>query len=177
MAVDPAHFRRAAGRLPTGILVVGTSLDGVDHVMTVSAFSSVSLDPVLVLFSAEKIARFHDTVLASGTWSVSVLGEDAEQTRPLARDPGPPARRPARRHRPSSRASHRRPGAGRRSVAVLECRTTAVYDGGDHSLVLGEVVGVGRPGDVGPLIHHSGRTAASPRVTAPERCPGAAGPE
>src|SRR6185437_12258939 len=79
-AIDPAEFRRAAGRLPTGILVVGTRLDGVDHAMTVSAFSAVSLEPVLVLFCAEKIARFHDTVLEAGFWSVSVLDETAEKT-------------------------------------------------------------------------------------------------
>ena len=48
--------------------------------MTVSAFTSVSLDPLLVLFCAEKIARFHDAVIAAGFWSVSVLGEEAEKT-------------------------------------------------------------------------------------------------
>jgi Flavin reductase like domain len=48
--------------------------------MTVTAFASVSLDPLRVLFCAEKIARFHDAVLATGTWAVSVLTEDAEKT-------------------------------------------------------------------------------------------------
>ena len=79
-AVDPADFRRAAGRFASGIVVVSTSLDGVGHAMTVTAFTSVSLEPLLVLFCAEKIARFHDAVLAAGTWAVSVLGEDAEKT-------------------------------------------------------------------------------------------------
>jgi flavin reductase (DIM6/NTAB) family NADH-FMN oxidoreductase RutF len=49
------------------------------HAMTVSAFASVSLDPPLVLFCAEKIARFHDAVLASGSWAVSILADDAEK--------------------------------------------------------------------------------------------------
>ena len=44
------------------------------------AFTAVSLEPLLVLFCAEKIARFHDAVLAAGTWAVSVLGEDGEKT-------------------------------------------------------------------------------------------------
>ena len=48
--------------------------------MTVTAFTSVSLEPLLVLFCAEKIARFHDAVLRTGTWAVSVLDEDAEKT-------------------------------------------------------------------------------------------------
>ena len=79
-AVDPAGFRRAAGRFASGIVVVSTSLDGVGHAMTVTAFNAVSLEPLLVLFCAEKVARFHDAVLATGTWAVSVLGEDGEKT-------------------------------------------------------------------------------------------------
>lgn len=157
MAVDPAVFRRAAGRLPTGILVVGTSLDGIDHVMTVSAFTSVSLDPLLVLFCAEKIARFHDTVVAAGFWSVSVLGADGEKT----------ARWLATRGRPldgqlDGIAHHAGPATGAPllddALSALECRTTAVYDGGDHSIIVGEVVGVTDAGsDRGPLIHHGGQ--------------------
>src|SRR5712692_7481141 len=78
--VDAAAFRRAAGRFPTGIVVVATSLEGNGHAMTVSAFTSVSLDPLLVLFCAEKVARFHDAVLKAGIWSVSVLDEESEKT-------------------------------------------------------------------------------------------------
>jgi flavin reductase (DIM6/NTAB) family NADH-FMN oxidoreductase RutF len=157
MAIDPADFRRAAGRLPTGILVVGTRLDGADHAMTVSAFTAVSLDPVLVLFCAEKIARFHDTVLAAGFWSVSVLDENAEKT----------ARWLATRGRPlegqlDGIAHHAGPVTGApvldEALAALECRTTAVHDGGDHSIVVGEVVGVTDAGaDRGPLVHHAGK--------------------
>jgi flavin reductase (DIM6/NTAB) family NADH-FMN oxidoreductase RutF len=157
VTVDPADFRRAAGRLPTGILVVGTNLDGVDHAMTVSAFSSVSLDPLLVLFCAEKIARFHDTVVAAGFWSVSVLGEDAEKA----------ARWLATRGRPldgqlDGIGHHAGPVTGAPvlddALSALECRTTAVHDGGDHSIIVGEVVGVSdSAADRGPLIHHAGR--------------------
>src|ERR1022692_5332554 len=79
MPVDPAAFRRAAGQFPSVIVVVCTSLDGNPHAMTVSAFASVSLEPLLVLFCAEKIARFHDAVLEAGVWSVSVLDDDSEK--------------------------------------------------------------------------------------------------
>jgi flavin reductase (DIM6/NTAB) family NADH-FMN oxidoreductase RutF len=157
VSVDPALFRRAAGRMPTGILVVGTCLDGVDHAMTVSAFSSVSLEPVLVLFCAEKIARFHDTVLAAGIWSVSVLDENAEKV----------ARWLATRGRPldgqlSGIGHHAGPVTGAPvlddALSALECRSTAVHDGGDHSIVVGEVVGVTVSDSAAdPLIHHGGR--------------------
>lgn len=155
--IDRTAYRRAAGRLPTGILVVATTLDGADHAMTVSAFTSVSLDPLLVLFCAEKIARFHDTVLEAGFWSVSVLDENGEKT----------ARWLATRGRPlegqlDGIAHHPGPVTGApvldEALSVLECRTTAVYDGGDHSIVVGEVVGVSDAGEGrGPLLHHAGR--------------------
>ena len=155
--VDPAAFRLAAGRFPTGIVVVSATLDGVPHIMTVSAFTSVSLDPLLVLFCAEKIARFHDAVLAAGSWAVSMLDEDSEKIsrwlstrgRPLAgqldgvsHHPGPLTGAPILD----------------RALSALECRTTAVHDGGDHSIVVGEVIGVAGPRSPGrPLLYYAGR--------------------
>jgi flavin reductase (DIM6/NTAB) family NADH-FMN oxidoreductase RutF len=138
--------------------------------MTVSAFTSVSLDPPLVLFCAEKIARFHDAVLAEGSWAVSVLAEDDEKT----------ARWLATRGRPldgqlEGVAHHPGPATGAPllddALAALECRTTAVHDAGDHSIVVGEVEAVTAPPETpeapetpqapqtpsrGPLLHYSG---------------------
>jgi flavin reductase (DIM6/NTAB) family NADH-FMN oxidoreductase RutF len=154
-AVDPGAFRRAAGRLPTGILVVGTLLGGTSHAMTVSAFTSVSLDPLLVLFCAEKIARFHDAVIEAGIWSVSILDADSEKT----------ARWLATRGRPldgqlEGIAHHAGPVTGApildAALAALECRTTAVHDGGDHSIIVGEVTSVTGPADGDPLIYFGG---------------------
>ena len=154
--VDPAAFRRAAGQFPGGIVVVTTAAG---HAMTVSAFASVSLEPPLVLFCAEKIARFHDAVLAAGSWGASFLAEDAEKT----------ARWLATRGRPldgqlDGVAHHAGPVTGAPlldgALATLECRTTAVYDGGDHSIIVGQVVavdGLADPPARGPLVHYAGR--------------------
>ena len=137
--VDRAAFRRATGQFPGGIVVVTTSGG---HAMTVSAFASVSLEPPLVLFCAEKIARFHDAVLEAGAWAVSILAEDGEKT----------ARWLATRGRPlegqlDELAHHLGPATGAPlldgALATLECQTYAVYDGGDHSIVVGLVTAVG----------------------------------
>jgi flavin reductase (DIM6/NTAB) family NADH-FMN oxidoreductase RutF len=155
MSLDQVSFRRAAGQFASGIVVVTTPAG---HAMTVSAFTSVSLDPPLVLFCAEKIARFHDAVLAEAAWAVSVLAEDGEKT----------ARWLATRGRPldgqlDGLAHHPGPATGAPvlddALAVLECRTTAVHDGGDHSVVIGQVEAVSGPSDParrGPLVHHAG---------------------
>ncbi|HXO23502.1 MAG TPA: flavin reductase family protein, partial [Streptosporangiaceae bacterium] len=161
MTVDDGSFRRAAGQFASGIVVV-TTRGG--HAMTVSAFTSVSLDPPLVLFCAEKIARFHDAVLAEGSWAVSILAEDDEKTASWL----------ATRGRPMDGqldgvAHHPGPATGAPllddALAVLECRTTAVHDAGDHSIVVGEVQAVTSPPETpetpeapsrGPLLHYSG---------------------
>src|SRR4029453_11777624 len=87
--VDEALFRRAAGRFATGGCVVTTRAAGIDHAMTVNTFTSVSLEPVLVLVCVEIEARFHDAVLEAEIWGVSVLDSTA---RPAAEWPPAPAR-------------------------------------------------------------------------------------
>jgi flavin reductase (DIM6/NTAB) family NADH-FMN oxidoreductase RutF len=155
--VDPAAYRQAAGRFATGIMVVSTQLAAIPHIMTVNAFTSVSLDPLRVLFCAEKIARFHDAVLATGTWAVSVLDEDAEKL----------SRWLATRGRPLEdqlEGVPYRPGPVTGApildgaLSALECRTTAVHDGGDHSIVVGEVLAATtlRPHQQ-PLVFFGGR--------------------
>ena len=72
-ALDVAAFRAALGCFATGITVVTTTLRGEDHAMTANAFTSVSLDPPIVLVCVEKIARFHEAVLSTGNLPMSIL--------------------------------------------------------------------------------------------------------
>lgn len=154
--VDTAHFRKVIGRFATGIAVVTTRDGDVDHAMTVNSLTSVSLDPLLVLFCAEKVARFHDAVLRAGDWAVSLLGEHdepasrwfAHRGRPLEDQLGAVAHVPA----PLTGAP-----VLTGAIGVLECRTRAVYDGGDHTIVLGDVLAASAPdGAARPLLHFQG---------------------
>jgi flavin reductase (DIM6/NTAB) family NADH-FMN oxidoreductase RutF len=154
--VDLGAFRRAAGRFATGICVVSTRVDGHDHAMTVNAFASVSLDPLLVLVCVETEARFHDAILEAGTWGVSILDSSARSVAAWL----------ATRGRPLQGQLDRIPftpgpltGAPllEASLATMECRTEAVYPGGDHSVVLGRVLAVdARDRDSGALIYYRG---------------------
>jgi flavin reductase (DIM6/NTAB) family NADH-FMN oxidoreductase RutF len=156
-ALDPLDYRRVVGRFATGVTVVSTAFDGEHHAMTCNSFASVSLDPVLVLFCAEKIARFHDAVLASGTWGVSVLTVEqavlSEHFAHRGRDLG-------RQFDGVRYAVGAHTGAALLdgSLATLECRTVSTIDGGDHTVVLGEVLGLGLPDPHGkPLLFFEGR--------------------
>jgi flavin reductase len=153
---DEAAYRRAVGHFATGVTVVTTRLGTFDHAMTASAFTSVSLEPVLVLVCVDKEARFRDAVVESGTWAASILSAAdrraaewfATKGRPLV---GQLDRYP---HHPGLTGAPLLDGA----LAWLECRTRAVYDGGDHDIVLGSVL-VAKEGerDASALLYHRGR--------------------
>jgi flavin reductase (DIM6/NTAB) family NADH-FMN oxidoreductase RutF len=154
--VDQAVFRRAAGRFPTGICVVTTRDAGLDHAMTVNAFTSVSLDPLLVLICVELEARFHDAVLSAGYWGVSILDGGGRAIADWLATRGRPL------HDQLERTPHRRgPATGvallEAATATLECRTEAVYPGGDHSIIVAEVVSASvSEATESALIYHRG---------------------
>lgn len=155
--VDSDTYRRVIGRYVTGITVVTTRADEVDHAMTVNAFTSVSLEPLLVLFCAEKIARFHDAVRVSGTWAVSVLAADDEEASRWFATRGRPLTDQLQGW-PHVRGERTGAAVFSGALAALECRTQAVYDGGDHSIVVGEVVNAWVPrSDGSPLLYYEGK--------------------
>jgi len=138
-AFDSWSFRQALGRFASGVTVVTTVVDGEDHALTASAFSSVSLDPPLVLICVDHKNRFHDAVLTSGAWAVSMLPESAQGAATWFATRGRPLEGQLDRVE-----HHRGPTTGTAildvALAWLECRTWRVHEGGDHSIVIGEVV-------------------------------------
>lgn len=154
-SVDPAAYRHVMSRLPTGVCIVTTVEDGARHGMTVNALTSVSLDPVLMLFCCERDASLHDPVLRSGVWAVSVLtAGQADVSRWFA----------TKEHRGEDRFAGWELQPGARTGAPLlcdalawfECRTWATYDGGDHTIVVGEVLDLTVHRDTTPLLYFRG---------------------
>lgn len=154
--VDPWVFRRVVGRFATGVAVVTTVADGVPHGMTANSLVSVSLDPVLVLICVDRSARFLPPLAESGTWAVSILGADmAGVSRSFAKRPQPGDDQFAGVAVRPGRVTGAPVFDG--ALAVLECRTWATYDGGDHVIVVGEVLAAGAAAeDDGPLIYYRG---------------------
>jgi flavin reductase (DIM6/NTAB) family NADH-FMN oxidoreductase RutF len=149
-------FRRAVGRFATGVTVVTAVEGGLDHAMTANAFTSVSLDPLLVLVCVENDARFHDAITAAGAWGVSILDASARPVADWLATRGRPL------HGQLDRIPFRRGVTGAaildQSSAWLECRTQAVHPGGDHDIVVGEVIALGLGDESGGalLYHRSG---------------------
>lgn len=154
--VSVAAFRKATGRFATGITIVTTAVDGEDHAMTANAFTSVSLDPLLVLVCVEKITRFHEAVLASGTWGASVLEESAREASVWFSTRGRPLEGQFARF-PYVRGELTGAPLLLGALSTLECRTRATYDGGDHTIVLGDVLSVSTSHpDRRPLLYYQG---------------------
>ncbi len=132
---DPADYRKALGCFATGVTVVTARHAGEDWAMTCNSFSSVSLEPRLVLWSIRKQASSHAAFTTSGGFTVSVL---AQAQQPLARQfaTGSMAERfagvPVRRL-----ASERLRLDG--VVAWFDCDLHQLVDAGDHHILIGAV--------------------------------------
>ena len=94
--VDPQAFRAVVSRFTTGVTVLTARHGGIDHAMTANAFTSVSLDPVLVLVCVEQEARFSEAILAAGEWGVSILDASARSASTWLAERGRPLARPTR---------------------------------------------------------------------------------
>jgi flavin reductase len=155
--IDPADFKAVLGRFATGITVVTSLQDGVPHAMTANALTSVSLDPPLLLVCVDKGVRMHDAILACGSWAASVLTGDQHEL----------AERFARSGRDllsqfDGVPTYEAPKTGcpviEGALSWLECRTWATYDGGDHTIVVGEVLSLAVDEAAGPdaLVYIAG---------------------
>ena len=149
-------YRLAVGRLATGVTIVSSRLGGIDHAMTANAVASVSLEPLLLLVCVEREARFHDAIVESGVWGVSILPSTARATTDWLATRGRPL------HGQLDRVPTHRGVTGvallDESLATLECESTDTYAGGDHTIVVGRVISVeisDRPGDA--LLYYRGR--------------------
>lgn len=151
-----AELRAVFGTFATGVTVI-TSGRGVPHGMTANAFTSVSLDPALVLVCVKKSAVMHRTILAHGTFAISILASGQEG---LARYFANSAR--PRDEKEFQTVAYRR-GAHTGSPLILgslgwiECKLAAAHDGGDHSIFVGTVLDLGHSGDRDALVFHHGR--------------------
>jgi flavin reductase (DIM6/NTAB) family NADH-FMN oxidoreductase RutF len=149
--IDPDLFRSVLGRFASSVTVITThDADGRDHGMTVSAFSSVSLSPPLVLVCIGHDASIFPAIRATEFIGISILAEDQE----------PISRRFAEKDvdRFDDLPMHR----GKHGVALLEgaaahleCRIVARYESGDHTIIVASVEHAaahsGRP-----LVYHRG---------------------
>jgi flavin reductase (DIM6/NTAB) family NADH-FMN oxidoreductase RutF len=150
MTVSQDLFKQTMGSFPTGVTVTTAyKADGQVVGMTASAFSSVSLDPLLVLMCPAKDAECYSALTEATYFSIHLLAgdqgplawqfakSDMDKTEGLTLSQGP-------------NGSPKIHGC----LAYLECRHHALYDGGDHGILVGEVTHIELPDtDRDPLVY------------------------
>jgi len=156
MSFDTRAFRQALGCFPTGVAVVTAKPPG-RHPMgiTVNSFTSVSLDPPLVLWCMDRRSDRFETFTNAKSYVISLLGTAHENVSArlakqgshslegielIETESGPPALADA--------------------LAFFECEAHAVHDGGDHAILVGRVLNFARREAGAPLVFFKGRYGA-----------------
>ena len=153
MDFDLRGFRDALGCFPTGVtVVIASDADETPRGMTVNSFTSVSLDPPLVLWCLNRRSNRRSIFSEAGTYTINLLAAEHETiSSDLAR-----------------RGSHSLanvalvptslgPPALAQALAVFECERESVRDGGDHDILIGRVVRFAKRTEGAPLVFFQGR--------------------
>ena len=139
MSVTQAEFRKALGCFATGITVITVDYENEVHGMTANAFTSVSLDPMLVLVCVDQRARTHAHLRAKKRFGVNVLAEDQRAISEYYAS----ATRSHERAAQEAGACFERTKHGTPvlcgALAYLECRLHTAQDAGDHTIFIAEV--------------------------------------
>lgn len=151
-ALNHAALKDAMGCFATGVTIVTTRHEGVDHAMTCNSFNTVSLDPAMVLWSVRRASHSHTAFTEGDGYTVSVLAErQSALATKFAR--GTLAERFA--GVPVSRLSSQRlilDGA----VAWFDCALETVVEAGDHDVLIGRILAFSSNGKA-PLGYVRGR--------------------
>jgi flavin reductase (DIM6/NTAB) family NADH-FMN oxidoreductase RutF len=167
MSVSADDFKMALGRFASGVTVITVTDNSGDHGMTASAFSSLSLDPPLVLVCVAKKGAMHARLEQASGFAVNLLDEAQESVS---------NRFAGWWDKDTSKwadlAVERAPESGAPwiggSLANLDCAKHEVLDGGDHTIFVGRVLAArtdDRPREsLKPILYFAGQyRALSPK--------------
>lgn len=151
MAPDSQKFRSVMSKFATGVTVVTTRSGNDIHGLTVNAFCSVSLEPMLVLVCIDKSATAHALLEKSKNYAVNFLAADQEDiARRFATDQLSASER-------FKGITHHRETTGApvfdHSLGFIDCEIVSSYPAGDHTIFVGKVLALGEQDAVPPLLY------------------------
>jgi flavin reductase (DIM6/NTAB) family NADH-FMN oxidoreductase RutF len=135
----------------SGVTLVTARLGERRHGMTVSSFTSVSLDPPLVVVSLEKTSNTHALVISSGAFAVTIL--DESQADLAARFAGGVPDKQDRFDQLPTEVAVTGSAIPAGGLAALDCRVVSSYPVGTHTLIVGQVVHAQVRRDGRPLLY------------------------
>jgi len=136
----------------SGVTIMTTTAAGRMHGMTVSAFASQSLDPLLILVSVERSTTMHTLVMESRAFAINILGAQAEGTARFFADN-------ARLGGPEFEEGAYHLGVSgspilEEATAYLEATLDRTLEAGDHTIMVGRVIALQVVRDTAPLIYY-----------------------
>lgn len=149
--VDEYRFRSVLSRFASGVTIVtAVDSDGADHGITVSAFSSLSLEPPLILACIDHATVMHGVLATATAFTVNVLAADQEELARKFSDPD-------NDRFDGASFTHGSNGAATLTgvAAHLECALTHRFEGGDHTVLVGRVEAA-EASDLQPLLYYRG---------------------
>ena len=135
MSLEPGKFREILGLYATGVTIVVAEVHGQVHAMTANSVTSVSLDPLLMLFCPSRKARIAQDLPGLTRFSINILRQDQQALSTYFAGGWKDSASPPFRFVDSA-AGPRLEGA----LASIGCRTHSITAAGDHYVVLGEVI-------------------------------------
>lgn len=150
---DPRRFRDVLGHFATGVTVITLNVEGDLRGMTANAVSSLSLDPPLLLVCVQKDASIYEHFERAEAFAMNVLSVDQEDISTMfAAHGGPDEELGGVPYHEGPLGSPILEGV----LASADCRITERYDGGDHTIVIGEAASISANGSVEPLLFYRG---------------------
>ena len=153
------EFKQVMGNYPTGVTVVTTiDQNGEPIGLTVNSFASVSLDPLLILWSIDKRGYSYEAFQKAEQFAVNILSEEQGDICQLF------SSRVENRfeHCTWDKSVHSLPILGG-SLAVLQCRVYERVEAGDHTIIIGEVIDIDNQAK-NPLLYHKRTIGPIPRT-------------
>ncbi|HEU4343559.1 MAG TPA: flavin reductase family protein [Candidatus Binatia bacterium] len=152
MTIDSQKLRRVLGHFATGVTVITTKdIQGAPFGLTANAFTSLSLNPPLVLICVDKAAQCYSCFAASNVFTVNFLREDQEEISRRFATKGVDKFAGLKWHEGANGAA-----VLEGAIGYLECKIVQSYEGGDHTIIVGEVVNAAASGDR-PLLFFQGK--------------------
>jgi 3-hydroxy-9,10-secoandrosta-1,3,5(10)-triene-9,17-dione monooxygenase reductase component len=152
MPVTADQFKQALGRFASGVTVVTTADNNKLGGLTVSAFSSLSLDPPYILICIDKRSSANALIQSSRAFAVNILAKDqADLSNHFA------SRQEDKFAGVAYRMGHLQVPVLEDTLATLECSLVQVVDGGDHHIYIGQVEHSSVDETKEPLLYYRGQ--------------------
>lgn len=155
MTLDPDQLRRSMRAWSSGVTIVTAADESGRHGMTVSSFTSVSLEPPLIIVSLHTGSRTHRMISATGAFAVNILS--LEQREVSERFAGRDGHEEDRFAGLETATLLSKAPILKDSLAALDCRVRQEIPVGMNTLILAEVVAARGDGEGEPLVYHNRR--------------------